>query len=533
MVNTKWIHCSIIAIALLIGNANAQQDSFYYPDYLRQAVNDVLRIPWKEILRSGNDDWVVTHIYPSADNGTLVEPSVDAGKTGSNQTQAKAPGGLRIRGPLSSLMAGTADFTWLFVDRDETLEYQFEQPPLLFSTNSSIRWLSLHRQESAILFRVKGELEGNFAPYNDPRSLGRRRLRGTVYALPLEWKGKVAEALAYFAKNDEQRENIVESVKHENPLIAIGSVAMAERTFDDWLRCLRARKRWKTGDKRDKLVEQALLLGTLNSARRLSANQAADRRIKKIIMDLRTEKDVFWEEYKNERRVESIVWLVKRLVAEKGKEERTRSYFETLLKEPNLPPEATAILQEDYFRDLGLARVGRAHLLLADKIDSDRFTESVEDLAGKPWKHPPGMWRQQRQWAALMIKSKRGDDAAAEKLVEIFRGQPDLRSRLRGLSDIGWTRHPQAWNALAELVMSDERLLTTKGAPGTPVCWRAIRVMEIYVPGFSNGKTKPAISPRTIPSYWETIDTEGPFSYTEEDIERCREWVRRQPWFKE
>ena len=102
--------------------------------------------------------------------------------------------------------------------------------------------------------------------------------------MPLEWEGKVAAALTYFAEKDDQPENIVESVKHENPLIAIGSVAMTERTFDDWLRCLRARKRWKTEDNRDKLVEQALLHGTLNSAKTLSASRAADRQIKKSLV---------------------------------------------------------------------------------------------------------------------------------------------------------------------------------------------------------------------------------------------------------
>ena len=524
--NTQWVNYSIIGIALLIGNAEAQQDSPYYPYYLRTAMHDVLTIPWNKILNTADDDWVVAHIYPGADNGDNAHLGVDTGTTDGSRAQVKNANGHRWS-VVPLVVAGTANITWLFVKRKQTLKYRWEK---ITSFNPGFRRIPIdpHGQESVILFRVKGELVDNFVPCKDPRSLKRRHIAGNIYFLPLEWEGKVAEALAYFAKNDGAPENIVESVTHENPLIAIGSVAMSEPTFDDWLRCLRARKRGNTGDKRDKLVEQALLRGTLNSAKTLLADQAADRQIKKIIRDLGTEEGVFWYEYKNERREESIAWLVKRLVAKKGKISES-SNAEALLKEPHLPAEATAILQNDYFRGLGLERDGRSRLLLADKIGSDCFQEPIENLAAKPWKAPLG-GRLSAQWAALMIKSKRGDDAAAAKLVEVFRGRPDLRRRLDGLSDIGWTGHPQAWNALAELVMSDERLLTTKGAPGTSVCWIAARAMEIYVPGFPNGKTKPAILP---PSYRLTIGSHGFFSYTEEEIERCREWVRQQPWYKE
>ena len=216
-------------------------------------------------------------------------------------------------------------------------------------------------------------------------------------------------------------------------------------------------------------------------------------------------------------------------MAKKGKTSAD-SYAEALLKKPNFSAEVTAILQ-DYFKDVALERAGRSHLLLADKIDSNRFEEYVEELAGKPLKHPPRVWRHRRQWAALMIKSKRGDDSAAAKLVEVFRKQPDIKERLVALRDIGWTRHPQAWNALAELVMSGEKLPTKKGAPGTPVCWRAARAMEIYVPDFPNGKQKPSIPD---PVYFLSFGSLGLFNpYTEEEIELCREWVRQQTWFKE
>ena len=257
MMKTQWINCGMIGVAFLLSNANAQHNS---PYYLRAAIHDVLGIPWKDILSSANDDWVMAHIYPSADSGEQIK--------GDN------------RG--FSAVAGTAHVTWLFIDRKETLEYQFEEDGAKFiSGPRSHISINPHAKEPLILFRIKGKLTDNFVPYNDPGSLERRHIVGSVYALPLEWEGKVAEALAYFAQNDGKPEGIVESVKHENPLITIGSVAMAERKFDGWLRCLRATKRWKTGEKRDELVEYALLLGTLNSARRLPANRVADRQTKK------------------------------------------------------------------------------------------------------------------------------------------------------------------------------------------------------------------------------------------------------------
>ena len=235
---------------------------------------------------------------------------------------------------------------------------------------------------------------------------------------------------------------------------------------------------------------------------------------------------MLWNEIKDEREGKHIKWLAKKLVAKRGKPSEY-GYTNVLLKKPHLSTEVTAILQ-DYFNNVTPKRARRSQLLLADKIGSDRFEEYVNNLALKPWKHPLRVWRFKPQWAALMIKSRRGDDAAAAKLVEVFRNQPDIKERLRGLSDIGWTRHSQAWNALAELVMSDERLSTKKGTPGTPVCWIAIRAMEIYVPGFRNGKQKPSIPP---PSDLLTIGSHGPFSFTKEEIELCREWVRQQPWY--
>ena len=169
MTNTRWISYSMIGIALLVGHVDAQQTNPYRPIYLRRAFDDVSTIPWKYILRSADDDWVVAHIYPSADSGDEVDPSAVTGIK-----PIKLDNGYSFI-PLPIVVAGTAHVAWLFIDRKETLDYQFERNPIYAS--GPIRWLNLYGQKTVILFRVKGELADNFHPYPDARSLGMRRLQ--------------------------------------------------------------------------------------------------------------------------------------------------------------------------------------------------------------------------------------------------------------------------------------------------------------------------------------------------------------------
>lgn len=178
--------------------------------------------------------------------------------------------------------------------------------------------------------------------------------------------------------------------------------------------------------------------------------------------------------------------------------------------------DAAKRLLRKYLNEVEPKSVTRAHLLLADKIDINTFDKEVESLAGDSWKEPQSSkWHASKRWAALMIQARRGDQSAMDKLIKRFMEEPFLHRKIAVLPDLVYTRHKDAYNVMASMLLSEERLAALrKGQPGTPVSMRVAEVMAGYFDDFP-------------------VKHDFYGNYTAEEIELCREWVKVQPWYKE
>jgi hypothetical protein len=115
-----------------------------------------------------------------------------------------------------------------------------------------------------------------------------------------------------------------------------------------------------------------------------------------------------------------------------------------------------------------------------------------------------------RTWSANLALARLGDADAAKFCVEKLEAEKDIVQRVRRFPDLAYTRHEAASKLLAQYLMSDERLPSTKPRtfPGTKVASYALDVLAQSIDGFP-------------------VKSEGP-SYTEDKIATARAWVEEQ-----
>lgn len=174
---------------------------------------------------------------------------------------------------------------------------------------------------------------------------------------------------------------------------------------------------------------------------------------------------------------------------------------------PSVSAEAKSRL-EALFR----AGASRETILLAGLAGVDVVAEEIRAMAARPIAEPAvGKFYGTNEWAANLVQARGGDSQSTAKLLAFARTQ-DLHTQVvYVLPDLGYVPQPEVVEYLKRFVDGEERLEpvkeTVKGAlAGTYAAASLARILD----GFP-------------------LPYREDFSYSDEDLQICRDWLARQP----